>query len=119
MNRLLQRLRKARVLQVLGVYIAGSFGVLQGVDIFINRFDLPDWFFPGSVILLIVGLPIVLATALLQSRGSNSPGGAAQPSSAEDYNLLIQSNDATRTEHQHFLTWRRALLGGVGAFLIL
>lgn len=66
------RILDARVLQFLGVYAGGSFGVLQGADIFINRLGLPDWTFFGLLLVLLAGVPVVLATALIQS-GDREP----------------------------------------------
>jgi eukaryotic-like serine/threonine-protein kinase len=61
------RLRRARVPQLLGVYAGASFGVLQVADIFVDRLGLPDWTFFGLLLLLVAGVPLVVATALVQS----------------------------------------------------
>jgi eukaryotic-like serine/threonine-protein kinase len=61
------RIRRARLVQILGVYLGVSFGILQAVDIFANRLPIPDWTFVATFVLLIVGLPIVVATALIQA----------------------------------------------------
>jgi TolB-like protein len=113
-RRLLSRARDARIFQVLGVYLAASFGVVQVVDIFINRFGLPDWFFPGAIVLLIVGVPIILATAMLQApqRDATAAGDIASPPSS----VVTPDEASPPIQRRHWLTWRRALLGGVGAF---
>jgi eukaryotic-like serine/threonine-protein kinase len=82
-----QRIRSARLVQILGVYLGISFGILQAVDIFAARLPIPDWTFVATLILLLVGLPIITATALLQTR---SKGG-----------------------RRPWLTWGRTLRGGV------
>jgi eukaryotic-like serine/threonine-protein kinase len=61
------RIRRARLVQILGVYVGISFGVLQAVDIFANRLPIPEWTFVAALVLFVIGLPVVLATAYLQS----------------------------------------------------
>ncbi len=57
--------------QVLGIYVVASWVVLQIVDVLANNFGLPTWFPAFAVALLLVGLPIVLATAFV---GEGGPG---------------------------------------------
>ncbi len=87
------RIRDARVLQLLGVYAGGSFAVLQGGDIFVHRLGLPDWTFFGLVLVLLAGIPVVLATA------------------------LVQSGDGARL--RGVFTWRNTALWGVGSLTAL
>ncbi len=61
---------------MLVVYAGASFVVVEVVDIFTQQLGLPDWVFPGAVVLLLIGLPIILTTALVQSAPS-------QPSEAQ------------------------------------
>ncbi len=61
------RVRRARVPQLLGVYAGASFGVLQVADIFVDRLGLPDWTFFGLLLVMIAGVPVVLATAMVQA----------------------------------------------------
>lgn len=62
-----EAIKRARLVRVLVVYCGASFVALQAVALFQDKLGLPDWFFPGAVGLLIVGLPIVIATALVQA----------------------------------------------------
>ena len=55
--------------QVLGIYVFASWAVLGGVDTLGDALGLPDWFPRLALGLLIVGLPIVLATAFVQEGG--------------------------------------------------
>src|SRR5690606_9087100 len=61
------RIRRARLVRIAGVYAGGAFGVLQTVDILTARLGLPDWFFNAALILTVIGLPLVVATALVQA----------------------------------------------------
>jgi eukaryotic-like serine/threonine-protein kinase len=62
-----ERLRRARVPQLLGVYAGAGFGVLQVADIFMNRLGLPDWTFFGLLVVLVAGVPVVVVTAMAQA----------------------------------------------------
>src|SRR5207302_730110 len=82
--------------RVLALYLGASGAVLALVFGAMLALGLPDWFFPGAVVLLLLGLPIMIATGLVQA--GHAP--ARQ--------LLAPV--------RHWLTWRRALVGGVLAF---
>jgi eukaryotic-like serine/threonine-protein kinase len=135
-----RRVRRARLFQVLVLYLSASFVVLQAVDLFTNKLGLPDWFFPGALTLLLIGLPIILATALLQSAstatapdvwsGPSSPDSGVRELSAESLGDPAAGAGAPGREAsvgasraagaiavaREWLTWRRSILGGVVAF---
>lgn len=117
----LDRIRRNGLAAVLGTYAAASFGILQVVDIFINHLGLPDWVFPFAVVLLLIGLPITTATAIVQGREAD-PGpphsGIAGPEAVAAGPVARPKGRVPRGA-RHWLTWRRALLGGVGAFALL
>jgi hypothetical protein len=80
-----RRVRRARLFRVLAVYLSVSFVVLQAVGLFTDKLGLPDWFFPGALALLLIGLPIIVATALVQSVSSDDrPHLSATGSGARD-----------------------------------
>lgn len=113
-------IRRARLFRVLAVYLGASFAVIQLVDVFTNQLGLPDWFFPVAAALLLIGLPIVVTTALVQS--VPSPGPAA--SSAEAAAPVSESTSETTAADvaavaKHWLTWKKVILGGVLAFALL
>ena len=88
--------------RALGLYAAGSWLVLQIVDVLADNVGLPAWVFTSALILLIVGLPIVGFTAYFHS-------SAGKPGPGES-----EATQAART----LFTWRNALLGGVSAFAL-
>ena len=67
------------LIQVLGIYAAGSWLVLQVVDVLTDNMGLPDWVFPFAVVLLLIGLPIILATAVVQHRTAGSGVSGGEP----------------------------------------
>jgi len=78
--------------RVMGLYLLSALGVLGIVQVVANQLGLPAWVVPGALVLLLVGVPIVLGTALVQ-RGSLSVPRPAM----------------------RLLTWPRAIAGGVVA----
>jgi tetratricopeptide (TPR) repeat protein len=112
LKHLVERARSWYLARVVGVYVLASSAVLQGIDLLESQFGLPSWIFPASLILLLIGLPLVIATAVLQRRvsaaagsGADAAGGPTSESAAQGFSRL--------------LTWRLAILGGVLAFLVL
>lgn len=93
---------KHPVWRALGLYAAGSWIILQIVDVLADNVGLPAWVFTLALILLIVGLPIVGFTAYF-----HSSAGKAEPDESE----------ATQTARS-LLTWKNAMLGGLGALAL-
>ena len=89
------------MLQVLGLYAAGSWIVLQVIDILSQNLGLPPWMFTLTLALLIIGLPITAATAYFQGIGG---------SSSADKEAAGGSSSA--------FTWGNVLKGGVAALAL-
>ena len=64
--------------QVLMVYLGACWAVLEASDQVIERYLLPVWVYPTEIIVLLVGLPIVLATAMVREE-SATPASPASP----------------------------------------
>ena len=113
------RLKEARIVQVVLVYLGVSWGILQAVDVLQNTLALPDWVGPVAVILLLIGLVILAATAWVQSLPSTN---AKEATGEVPTDWQIAPKDLGRTlvagKLPH-LTWGRALLGGIVALSLL
>jgi len=111
--------RRGYITRVLVVYLGASYAVLEITDIFIDQIGLPDWVFPGVIVLLLIGLPIVVATALVQSRAKGAQpevqpaSGAAEGSEGEPAGAAAEAGQL-----RHWLTWRKAIVGFVAAFAL-
>ncbi|MBC7788330.1 MAG: protein kinase [Anaerolineae bacterium] len=90
------RVHPARALVLFG---ATAVAVLAAAFVAQDRLGLPDWFFPAAVVLMLAGLPIVLATSLVQHP--------------------VGRKTKVRMGLPRWLTWRKAVLGGVFAFAFL
>jgi TolB-like protein len=84
--------RPTGLLRVIGLYLLSSIVILALVQLVASLLDLPPWVLPGAAVLLLIGIPIILGTALLQRGSLSVPGPVGR-----------------------LLTWRRAILGGVVA----
>ena len=109
MSGLGDRLKSSAALRVLAVYLGASWVVLQVVDVVKQNMGLPDWVFPFALVLLVIGLPVMLTTAMLQARPATS---------GEEVTESLPAPPGDLTAHGLF-TWRNALLGGAAALLLL
>jgi tetratricopeptide (TPR) repeat protein len=81
-------------IQTAGVFGAGSLVLLALVYWLVIQTGLPMWVFAAAVALLVIGLPLVVATSLAERRRGDRPA----------------------TGIDRWLTWHRVLLGGGLAF---
>lgn len=133
-QQLIHEIHRRSLWQVTALFVGISWAVLQVIDLFIERGLVPEWTFSSALLLLLIGLPIVLSTAFVQEGGpAGSPGdrGGGPSSPAR------RSPDSDRVHREaapaptaaaraveggrvrRYLTWRNAILGGVGAFALL
>ena len=93
--------------QVIGLYAAGSWVLLQVIDVLNQNVGLPPWVFTLTLTLLIIGLPITAATAYFQGfgRSSEAPDSEATAASAA-------------SKPSGFFTWGNVLKGGVAALAL-
>jgi len=120
MPTLAERMRASHVWGVLAVYLGASWVVLQIVDVVKQNLGLPDWVFPFALLLLLIGLPIILATALVQGRSANTGStGSGDATLVTDSGRVVEPADAAGGAGRRLFTWKNALLGGGLAFLFL
>jgi len=118
MRNLIREIHRRSLWQVLGIYLALSWIALQVVDVLSNNVGLPAWVGPTAFALLLVGLPIVVGTAFVQE--GMTTRGQEHPTTPPDEATELQSPAPSTPGRRHrFMTWRNALVGGVGAFALL
>jgi tetratricopeptide (TPR) repeat protein len=113
------RLRRARLVRILLVYLGVSWVVLQIIETLMGLLELPEWVGPVALILLAIGMFVVLATGWVQSL----PQTTAREEAGEvptDWEVapadVVRSVMSGKLPH---LTWGRAILGGVVALSLL
>ena len=85
--------------------------MLEGINNLDGVVPLPDGFSRLALVLLVIGLPIVLATAFVQEGVSGGDWDDAGPADAP--------GEARHRGTSRLFTWRNAILGGAGAFTLL
>ena len=122
------RAQRAGLPRLLAVFALVSVVVLFLVRFVMLEFGLPGWVLPGAFILLIIGLPVLVATAWIQAgpdlRGSmsgDSVGRSELRSGSGD--AVSSSAPGTRARRSSpgglrgWLTWKKVIGGGVLAFV--
>ena len=99
-------IRRGHPVRVAALFTAASVGVLTVVYWLIRGLGLPDGVLFGAVGLLLAGLPIMIATGLVERRRALARStGRVEPRAPGGL--------------QRWLTWRKALVGGATAFAAL
>ncbi len=113
------------------MYLAGSWVAIQVVGQLTQTAGLPDWVPPFALVLLVLGLPVVLATALVQEASPGrstapaadgaAPAGTSPPSDSDPNRSPPAESDPSPSTSSlsRLLTWKRTVLAGVLAFAIL
>lgn len=114
---LIREMHRRSLWQVLSLYLFGSWVAYQVITSLTSGLGLPGWI-PGlAVVLIILGLPVVLATAFVQEGvggGTEDSRGLGAPSSEEPGQAAEREEAASR----RIFTWRHAISGGVIAFAL-
>lgn len=131
LTKLIKEIHRRSVWQVLGIYLAGSLAAFELSGSLSEAAGLPDWFPTFALALLILGLPIVVATAYVQEAPKQEPepvedrpeatrpiGPAPKSGEAVDQGDSAGTRpDAGPTGHR-LLTWKTVGLGGLGALAL-
>ncbi len=130
LKNLINEIHRRSLWQVLAIYIAVAWVVLQAVEVLTSSYGLPQWFPALAAALLLLGLPFVLATAFVQE--GVPIGNRADPT------LIPEASDATlpggsgrrdderrpkpkapETEGlQRLFNWRNAIAIGAALFAV-
>jgi protein kinase/serine/threonine-protein kinase len=111
-KQLIHEVHRRSLWQVLGIYVVGGWVVFEVVQTATEGLGLPQWFPAFAALLLLIGLPVVLATAFVQE----GIGTTAEPRSVEVAASTDEPQPASGA--RTLFTWRNAILGGGGAFAL-
>jgi serine/threonine-protein kinase len=101
-----EALKKSHPVRVIAAFAAASVATLAVVWVAVQQLGLPDWVFYGAIILLILGLPIILATGYFERKRAQARAtGRIIPPDVSGVHRLF--------------TWQKAIRGGFIAFATL
>lgn len=128
---LIREIHRRSVWQVLGIYLAGSLAAFELSGSLTDAAGLPAWFPTFALALLILGLPIVVATAYVQEAPPPEHQRAEARAEATDPTAPAPGTVGTVPEGaaagspanghpggRRLLTWRTVGLGGLGALAL-
>jgi tetratricopeptide (TPR) repeat protein len=148
-RKLIREIHRRSLWQVLAVYLAGSWVALQVAGLVTQTAGLPEWVPSFAFVILIIGFPIVMATALVQEgtpqsaperpppageelRESTKGTAVASPGTGPAAESALASPDpppraaatdppvgASAPGLPSLLSWRRVGLGGMAALALL
>jgi DNA-binding SARP family transcriptional activator len=115
---------RSTLARAVAVYVAAFAAIALLGQGAVVGFGLPDWVFPGALIIAASGLPVILVTAFVQRMPNAVPeaantSGHVRPAGGGATPVSAPAAFAARVRRH--LTWRRAAWGGViavGAFAI-
>jgi tetratricopeptide (TPR) repeat protein len=107
-DRLLRWFRQRRLIHVLAIYLGASWLILEITDVFIDKLALPAWFFPAAIVLLLIGLTVVITTAIVE--GATVAAPVAEPG-AHPPEVAVEPRPRSM--------WSRALLGAAAVAAVL
>ena len=99
--------------RALALYAAAFLAVALLARLAITAIGLPDWVFPGALIVMALGLPVILTTALVHHQARMAHAVSTTASGAAPAPTSALSTLAVRARPH--VTWRRTAMGGVSA----
>ncbi|NIN73126.1 MAG: tetratricopeptide repeat protein [Gemmatimonadetes bacterium] len=124
LKRLIVEIHRRSLWQVLLIYVGAAWACFELIDAVTNRLGLPTWL-PGlAVVLFLLGLPFVVATAFVQEGvggGAARSGAAAAPEAvtAEEEPTRETPGPEVRRGVRRVFTWRAAILAGLATLALL
>ncbi len=98
---LIHEIHRRSLWQVLLIYVGGAWVCYEIIDTITDRLALPEWLPVLAIILFLLGLPFVVATACVRERGSPAEGTLeAEPGSAAQGSLVGVERAAAGREVQ-------------------
>ncbi len=116
LKQLITEIHRRSLWQVLAIYVVVSWVVFEVVQTVTEGLGLPTWFPAFAALLLLIGLPIVLATAFVQE--GISPARRHDPTLMPGGELEVDSGPREVAGARRLFTWRNAISGGVVALAV-
>ncbi len=128
-KRLVLEIHRRSLWQILAVYIGASWFVLEVTEHVRERFLMPEWVYGTAFTVLLIGFPIVLASALVREedvRRARGPDPSVESEMEPAAVVKAMSGAPTRKAGDGVigflaqrLTWGRAVLGVLAALAVV
>ncbi len=121
LKELIHEIHRRSLWQVLGIYLVGSWIAYEVIQSLTEGLGLPAWFPALAIVLFIVLLPVVLATAFVQEGMGRGASHAHRPIEIETTAGGTPVEPVDRPEVKagsRILTWRNAIIAGVIGFAL-
>jgi hypothetical protein len=116
LKRLIVEIHRRSLWQVLLIYVGGAWVCYEIIDTITDRLALPEWLPVLAIILFLIGLPVVLATAFVREETAGFSAPAAPPEAGPNGERLEAEAAVARhaaRRRRRVLTWRNAGLSFV------
>ncbi|NIN73063.1 MAG: hypothetical protein GTO46_14270 [Gemmatimonadetes bacterium] len=91
--------------QVVAIYIGGAWACYEIIDTITDRLDLPGWLPVLAIVLFLLGLPFVVATAFVREEAPGSPA-AAKAARPKASGAELRAARQARMARRRLVTWR-------------
>jgi TolB-like protein len=120
LKRLIEEIHRRSLWQVLGIYLVGAWIGYEVIQSLTEGIGLPDWVPGFAVVVFIIGLPIVLATALVQEGAPAASHEDSTPPPDDQVAPEARPPDARPgiVGLRQLLTWRNAIVAGAGIAML-
>ena len=129
LKRFVLEIHRRTLWQILAVYVGASWFVLEVTEHVRERFLMPEWVYGTAFTVLLIGLPFLIASALVRDDGASlsrdmepaaePEAGAPAPVALEPVESTRQAGDGVVGSLVRRLTWGRAALGVVAALALV
>jgi tetratricopeptide (TPR) repeat protein len=118
LRNLIQEVHRRSLWQVLGIYLVSAWIAYQVIQSLTEGLGLPNWFPALALVLFIIGLPVVLATAFVREDAMRGEGSVERPAAAEPSRVPERAQAPAGAGVRRLLSWRNAVAGGVAALAL-
>jgi tetratricopeptide (TPR) repeat protein len=122
LQQLIHEIHRRSLWQVLLIYVGGAWICYEIIDTITDRLALPEWLPVLAIILFLIGLPVVMATAFVHEVAPPRvrPAEPTPLTEAEAAGVEAEAAAARREgrRRHRFLTWRNAGLSFMAALAV-
>ena len=113
-NIIIKEIRKRSVWQIIGIYLVAGWGAFEAITSLTKTAGLPEWFPAGSLAVLILFLPVVIAVSLIRDNDEDHSVMANTTINTDNKDNSKINIDVDKT-----INWKPAFIAGAGVMIML